>query len=114
MTTSLPRPLNFTWPASDVTYVRSQYIAARRVYREPAPSELNLTISAFTETAYQVARGRMATWGRQALTAATMAVDSPRREGLSVAWSTGTAVLLDDDWDDLTELALREQSQTTP
>ena len=111
MTGSSQRALNFHWPASDVTHIRTEYLAARRVYRQPAPGDLNLTLSAFTETAYRIARVRLEAWGAKVLSGAT--TQSPR-EGLSVTWTPASMALLDDDWDDLVEFGLRTRSPNAP
>lgn len=90
--------------------VRTAYLAARRLYRQPAPETLSLTLSAFTETAYWVGRVRMSAWPPTVLDESRNGRLPGPREDINVTWSTTAAAALDDDWDDLTETLLHDQA----
>lgn len=96
--------MSFTWPRDDVSTLRSAYRDARRVYRAPSPGSLNLTMSAFTETAYRVARLRMHLW-RDLVPTQSAAAKPALRENLAVTWSANLAQQVDDDWDAIAQHA---------
>jgi len=88
-----------------VSAIRRHYLAARRVYREPAPDALALTMNSFTEMAYCVSRMRKASW-EAAVLHEDREAGALVRKGLTVSWTVDAARHLDDDWDDFAERAL--------
>ncbi len=98
------RAVQFLWPVSDVDTLRAAHRAARKVYRSPSPETLSLTLSSFTETAYRVARPRVAAWRPLVPTVRSQGV-APDREALAVTWTVECVLALEDDWEDLAALA---------
>lgn len=105
MTAVRRRALTFRWAVEDVSSIRAAHLAARRVYRSPSPDELSLTLSALTQTAFRVARHRASRWWPQVLVppAATTT-----RESFAVTWDADAVRELEDDWDDLSQLAMTD------
>ncbi|MBD3924309.1 hypothetical protein IEZ26_06720 [Nocardioides cavernae] len=106
------RSVNFKWPADDVVVIRTAHLEARRLYRQPAPAALNLTLSAFTEMAFQIGRRRSVDWWSDAYEPS-----EPReilRDQLSLTWTLETIAQLEDDWEDLSHQVLRTGNSTSP
>lgn len=94
------RNLNFRLPEADYVVVREAHLEARRVYRAPAPGNLSLTLSAFTQTAYEVAHARRHLW-EDLVPVTSTRTSSGRMESLALTWDLEIARALEDDWDDL-------------
>lgn len=100
------RAVAFTWPSTDVNAIRSAHLAARRVYRRPAPASLNLTLSAFTEQAFSVGVRRVDGWSERLLRLADES-SADEREQLALTWTLAAVIQLDDAWEDLSHAVLR-------
>ena len=105
--------MTFTWPSQDVRTIRTAYLDARRVYRQPAPNELSLTLGAFTQTAYEIARRRINSWQHDVLAGVVDTTDQSR-ETLALSWDARIALALEDDWDTLSAEAVRTHAATLP
>lgn len=102
------RPVAFNWPTPDVNAIRSAHLVARRVYRQPAPASLNLTLSAFTEVAFSVGVRRVDEWSTHLLRQGQES-NLAEREQLALTWNLAAVILLDDTWEDLSHAALLAQ-----
>lgn len=107
------RAVAFNWPLADVNAIRSAHLAARRVYRQPAPASLSLTLSAFTEQAFSIGIRRTNDWSAHLLRHAE-STGASEREQLALTWTLAAVIQLDDAWEDLSHTALRAPDVRAP